>query len=378
MRIVFWENIVSQHKMPYWKHLVSHEKVSKFVLVTQEVLSDDLKRQGWEHHWNELEGFEIIVNPEPNHIEQLFTTEKTDSYHIFSGIKAFPMVFGALQSSLNYDVNRILLTETVNLNGLRVITRRLASIVIERAHLKHYDLILGSGSTTKQWYLECGVKAKNFYPFMYTVNQPENTTPIDGQSGVMKFVFIGQLVERKGLDILLKALSQIKSQNWTLDIYGDGADKETYVNLCQSLSLDSKVTFKGIVENNKLQKRIGVYHTLVLPSRFDGWGAVVNEAIASGLRVICSSKCGASILLKDKRIGDVYTTDAQLTKSLEHSIINLSNFDRDHVLAYNEYLTGNSVADYLVDIIEHHFKNIGPRPIAPWDRFVLDQKNNLK
>ena len=48
---------------------------------------------------------------------------------------------------------------------------------------------------------------------------------------------------------------------------------------------------------------------LVLPSLFDGWGAVVNEALQAGMRVLCSTACGAASLLDGRQRGGSFDPD---------------------------------------------------------------------
>ena len=60
---------------------------------------------------------------------------------------------------------------------------------------------------------------------------------------------------------------------------------------------------------------------LVLPSRFDGWGAVVNEALMVGTPVICSDRCGASDVIENGRNGYVDTRIERLVdvmRQLQH------------------------------------------------------------
>ncbi len=49
---------------------------------------------------------------------------------------------------------------------------------------------------------------------------------------------------------------------------------------------------------------------LILPSIFDGWGAVVNEALGRGMRVLCSNGCGSSVLLDGEQRGSVFNLEA--------------------------------------------------------------------
>ncbi|MFB6320157.1 glycosyltransferase [Saccharicrinis sp. FJH54] len=367
MRIVFWENIVSQHKLPYWIELARNKKVSDFILVVQEDLPESLIKNGWENTLSKSHGPKIIFSPNIEQIKHILEKEITNSYHVFSGIRAFPMVYNAFNLSRNYPVKRILLTESLNMYGKRALTRRLAALLIERRYLKHYDLVLGSGSNTKTWYLENGLKPSCFYPFMYTVNTPERldeNLPTD----ILRFVFVGQLIKRKGLDLLLKALAQISHKNWILDIYGTGSDENTYKTLSTKLDVSDKVSFKGVLKNSELQSSLQNYHTLVLPSRFDGWGAVVNEAIAAGTRVLCSDHCGASVLLINQQIGMTFKSGniKSLVKGLNTQIEEINNFERKTILEFCNKLTGEKVADYFLDIIKFHYHKAGSRPLAPW------------
>lgn len=55
--------------------------------------------------------------------------------------------------------------------------------------------------------------------------------------------------------------------------------------------------FLGVKTNREVQERMRTGDLLVLPSLYDGWGTVVNEALQNGMRVLCSDACGASVLL---------------------------------------------------------------------------------
>jgi len=362
--------------MPYWKVLAEcHDGVS-LTLVTQEALSENLKLQGWQNEMPSNLNFSIIIAPSHSKIEEILNHDLNNSVHIFSGIRAFPMVFEAFKTSLQIpSVNRVLLTETINLNGFRAITRRLASVFIERKYLRHYDLVLGSGASTRQWYLECGLQEEQFYPFMYAVKSPNTLKKIEtADDTVRRFVFIGQLIDRKGLDILLIALNKLKNSNWTLDIFGKGEKEEDLEKQSKELNIDDKVFFNGVLKNQDLQEKLGNYHTLILPSRFDGWGAVINEAIASGLYVISSNKCGASILLQDDGIGEIYKNASHLVKILEKNISDSGFIDRDYILEYSAYLKGEKVADYLLNILDYRYKSSNKKPLPPWERFESSLK----
>jgi glycosyltransferase involved in cell wall biosynthesis len=77
--------------------------------------------------------------------------------------------------------------------------------------------------------------------------------------------------------------------------------------MINTFKLDEKITLCGIKENQEAMSILkDSTDYLILPSRFDGWGAVVNEALARGVKVITNEKCGASSMIKDDFWGIKY------------------------------------------------------------------------
>ena len=60
--------------------------------------------------------------------------------------------------------------------------------------------------------------------------------------------------------------------------------------------------------NAEAVAEIARHDLFLLPSRFDGWGAVVNEALMCGVPVVCSDNCGAAELLGESWRGEVFRT----------------------------------------------------------------------
>lgn len=64
--------------------------------------------------------------------------------------------------------------------------------------------------------------------------------------------------------------------------------------------------FLGTRKQSEVPQSLSSRDVLVLPSIYDGWGAVVNEGLQQDLYVICSDQCGAKDLLVDPRCGCVF------------------------------------------------------------------------
>jgi len=61
--------------------------------------------------------------------------------------------------------------------------------------------------------------------------------------------------------------------------------------------LSDRISFRGTLPNDRLRSAIAAADCAVLPSRFDGWGMLVNESLAVGTPIICTTACGSASLL---------------------------------------------------------------------------------
>lgn len=104
----------------------------------------------------------------------------------------------------------------------------------------------------------------------------------------LRFVTAAQLVPRKGLDILLEACRALPPNGWTLDIYGQGPERERLQATIDAHRLP--VTLRGQLPYDRRLEAFEEHECFVFPTRWDGWGMVVVEALAAGLPVIASDQ----------------------------------------------------------------------------------------
>ena len=105
---------------------------------------------------------------------------------------------------------------------------------------------------------------------------------------VPRFLFVGQLLERKGVDLLLEAHKAVPDA--LLTIAGDGPLRP---EVERAAAENSRVVYRGHVALDDLPQLYANADALVLPSRYEVWGLVVNEALQFGLPVIASAEVGA-------------------------------------------------------------------------------------
>lgn len=134
-------------------------------------------------------------------------------------------------------------------------------------------------------------------------------------------LFSGQLIARKGLDILIRALSRASSSAH-LWVIGNGPERANCEKLAGEL-LPGRAQFLGERQYAELPAIYAAADLFVMPSLVEVWGLVLNEAMASGLPVISSRQAGATAdLVVGKETGltfDATSIDdlaAQLTMML--------------------------------------------------------------
>lgn len=118
MRIVFWQNSLSPHQLPYITQLIENNNVSQVIIAVSYTVNSSRKVMGW----NIVETpkspkLRIYIDPDKQIIEKLLKEEQENSYHFFSGIRGFKFVFEAFKQSLKYNIKRGLITERPNTFG---------------------------------------------------------------------------------------------------------------------------------------------------------------------------------------------------------------------------------------------------------------------
>ena len=107
-------------------------------------------------------------------------------------------------------------------------------------------------------------------------------------TGKIKFVFVGRLMERKGLYELLEVAKMLKSENlnFQLDIFGGGTMAVLLKKIIDDNNLQSNVTLHGSVQNGWKKNYEG--HCFVFPSWYEGFSGSLVEAMITGIPIIAS------------------------------------------------------------------------------------------
>lgn len=123
------------------------------------------------------------------------------------------------------------------------------------------------------------------------------------------FLFIGQLIHRKGLQYLLASCAALKAQgisDYTLLILGTGSEQQEFQDLSQSYGLEGCVRWIGQVNYEHLSTYFINSDVFVFPTLEDTWGMVVLEAMSFGKPVLCSKWAGASEMIIESENGSAF------------------------------------------------------------------------
>lgn len=215
-------------------------------------------------------------------------------------------------------------------------------------HLKRLDkMVVLTDSALNDWpELSNVVKIPDVLPFK-----------IDGKSelSAKRVLSIGRYAYDKGNDLLLQAWAIIEKQmhNWSLDVYGNG-NKAPYQKQMTELGVDQqRCHLFGPVADVKTEYLSS--SVFVLPSRFEGFGLVIIEAMACGVPVIAfDCENGPRAIIADGETG--FLIPAFDINLLAEKVMLLMN---DHELRYRMGKNAQKAASqYDIERIGHQWKRL--------------------
>lgn len=164
--------------------------------------------------------------------------------------------------------------------------------------------ILAIGVMAERSYRQMGYKKEIFnipYNIRNELFSPENIDKALYEelkrkwkgNGEIVLLSSGALVKRKGMDILIHAFKMLPQQlKARLIIIGDGPERK---NLERLAGERPDIVFAGFQPKEAVPTFFRLADIFAFASRYDGWGLVINEALAAESAIVCSNKVGAAI-----------------------------------------------------------------------------------
>jgi glycosyltransferase involved in cell wall biosynthesis len=137
---------------------------------------------------------------------------------------------------------------------------------------------------------------------------------------------VSYLIKRKGIDLNIKALAELKDkyQNLLYLIVGDGPERKNLEELAVKLNLQEHMKFLGMLPHNKVMEYMSICDVFSLPSWDEAFGVVYVEAMAHGKPVIACAGEGIDGIVKNRETGLLVRPHdvASLVEALEFLLSN--------------------------------------------------------
>src|SRR2546423_5378024 len=139
------------------------------------------------------------------------------------------------------------------------------------------------------------------------------------------FFFCGQMIRRKGVDLLLIAFDRLVGKGIDIRLLLVGREAEL-PELLGSVTetARARIRYEGFQPPDKLHIFFAQSDVFVLPSRHEGWGVVINQALGAGLPVICSDAVGAGSDLVEEEVNGLRFRAGDVD-GLQNSLERLAN-----------------------------------------------------
>jgi glycosyltransferase involved in cell wall biosynthesis len=174
------------------------------------------------------------------------------------------------------------------------------------APISHASGVVGVGRVAEDDYRRRFPSLPHFsIPYHCDLSEFLEVCRSNKSDGQIAFLFCGQMIRRKGVDLLLLAFDRLVRNGFNAKLLLVGREAELPEFLSQvSPATRSRIFYEGFKAPEQLPEYFKKGDVFVLPSRHDGWGVVINQALGAGMPIITSDAVGAGLdLVEDDRNG---------------------------------------------------------------------------
>ena len=333
-------------------------------------------------NWNDNEyGKACLVELSPDaqkKVEELFI-QYPNAIHVADGFKSEMMRY-LKKYILSNRFKFISFSERPGVYGTwwkRMIKKLyvpLSEMYIAKKYEDKICAYLPLGLTGVKTALKYGWKREKLYPFMYDPVDYVTDHSVYPVEGKIRLLYVGRFSKyTKGTDTLIKAMNLLESNcdKYILDMAGGYGDlRDETLNW---ISSKQNVNFLGLWDSKKVGMNMKKYDICIVPSKFDGWNLLVNEAIRAHIAVIATDEAVSDELVSQSNSGIVVKANSpkKLADAINFAINNKEEINKWKYNAkrYAQCISSEIVGTYMMNIILYECLGIGDeRPHCPWIR----------
>ncbi|OGO32424.1 MAG: hypothetical protein A2Z16_02510 [Chloroflexi bacterium RBG_16_54_18] len=247
---------------------------------------------------------------------------------------------------------------------------------VERHYFAALDGMIFNSQTTRLVVGQLGVKREGIphlvaYPAGNHIGVPISEAEIRKrffESGPLRLLYVGNVIPRKGLLLILKALSGIKHDFWTLKVVGSLETDRRYSKMVMQQiaksGLGSRVELCGRQINTALIEALKSSQVLVLPSYYEGYGIAYLEGMAFGLPAVATTQGAAGEIITHGENGYLVAPGSigELREVLQKLVFDRESLLRMSMAARERFLeqptweqSGRNIREFLISyILERH------------------------
>lgn len=345
MKICIWMNMPSHHQSAFFRVLSERKDIDLQVRYYEKV-PEVRKKLGWK------DGKELGLNQ--TYIDSVNTIESSipdwkERIHIIPGFSS-PFLKELIDFTILNNLKWIHWSERSGIGLAKSLhynyslINLLTPLFLKAKGYKEYankinEYALGAfaiGELAKKDFIKWGVNEKKIRFLPYSLDPLSKTIGIENllKTDERLFMYVGALSKRKGIHELLLAFQKSISKfpKWKLALIGDDRSNGLYKKQVKDLNIEENVIFTGVVPSNQINNYMEQADVFVLPTLFDGWGAVLNEAASLGKALISTDQAGAAYhLIKNGENGFMVKA-----KNIDE-LSNAMQYYMEHPEAINNY-----------------------------------------
>jgi len=232
--------------------------------------------------------------------------------------------------------------------------KRAACVITVSEELRRLALSLGARPDRVKT-IPNGVDAHVFFPHDQRACRIRHGMSIDRKA----VLCAGELVERKGHHLVVRALASAARQGIDAELWIAGAagrDGTAYEGVIRRAiadeHLEDRVHFLGFVERERLAELMSAADLFCLPSSLEGWPNVVHEASACGTPVVATAVGGVPEMLPDERYGSIVPPGDQNALDCAVAMALQRTWDRAEISRWGRSRSWDRVAAEVLEQFE--------------------------
>ena len=286
MNWTLWQNILSPHLSSVARALASIPDQTVTVVAEHE-LPDRRRATGW--RTPDCAPAHSLIRPTDADVERLIEGNgRESSVHLINGLAGVPLNRRVLPRLVRTEATVGLISESADDRGIFGLARK-AKYRLDRYRVgRNLDFILAMGQLGVRWFESAGYDSSKVFPFAYLTERPVgiwDNSDEEKEHAIFRILYLGQIIRRKDGVTAIRGLEKLSARDWQFDIVGNGPDLRRWRQVARECGVAESVHFRPAVDNRLIGSLLRRADLLLLPSRRDGWGAVVNEALMSGVPV---------------------------------------------------------------------------------------------